>query len=85
MRFAMTARTVARLRDEGKEFNEMTERNIEKVTQFRQDGEEALEEMVKKIRSLKVEPRNDAITREKKRAGSGSEKRDDNNEKGKHN
>jgi large subunit ribosomal protein L17 len=81
----MTARTVARLRDEGKEFNEMTERNIEKVTQFRQGGEDALEEMVKKIRNLKVEPRNDAITREKKRAGSGSEKRDEDDDKKKEN
>lgn len=75
MRFAMTARTVARLRDEGKEINEMTEKNIEKVTQFREGGEGALEEMVQRIRNLKVGRRDDGVPMLKRRAGSGSELR----------
>ena len=48
----MTARTVAKLRGEGKELNEMTQRNVEKVTQFRPDGKKALERMVKKIKGM---------------------------------
>lgn len=52
MRFAMTARTVAKFRSEGKELNEMTQRNVEKVTQFRPDGKKALERMVKKVKGM---------------------------------
>jgi large subunit ribosomal protein L17 len=52
MRFAMTARTIARERGEGLEANEMTRRNIEKVTKYRPNGEEALEKMVEKMRKL---------------------------------
>jgi hypothetical protein len=65
MRFAMTARTVAKQREEGKDINEMTLRNVEKVTQFRPGGEAALEEMVEKIRTLEVGERNDAASLEK--------------------
>jgi hypothetical protein len=54
MRFAMTARTLARLEEEGKEVNEMTQRNVEKVTQFRQGGEDALRDMVEKMKDLEV-------------------------------
>lgn len=69
LRFAMTARTVARLREEGKEINETTLRNVEKVTQFRPDGEEALEQMVQKIKTLKVGVRDDAASHERRWGG----------------
>ncbi|KAG0652160.1 54S ribosomal subunit [Hyphodiscus hymeniophilus] len=61
MRFAMTARTVARLEEEGKELNEMTQRNVEKVTQFRQDGEEKLKSMVERMKNLQVGDRTEPI------------------------
>ena len=54
MRFAMTARTVARLEEEGKELNEMTQRNVEKVTQFRKGGDEALKNLVEQMKELDV-------------------------------
>ncbi|PQE17240.1 50S ribosomal L17 protein [Rutstroemia sp. NJR-2017a BVV2] len=59
MRFAMTARTVSRLREQGKQINDMTRRNIEKVTKFKPGGEASLEEMVSKMRGLEVGERND--------------------------
>lgn len=59
MRFAMTARTVSRLREQGKRINDMTKRNIEKVTRYKAGGEASLEEMVSKIRGLEVGERND--------------------------
>lgn len=69
MRFAMTARTVAKLRGDGKELNEMTLRNVEKVTQFRKGGEDSLEEMVEQIRTLNVGERNNADNGEKRWGG----------------
>lgn len=61
MRFAMTARTVARLEEEGKELNEMTQRNVEKVTQFREGGEDALREMVEKMKGVDIGDRSEPI------------------------
>lgn len=55
MRFAMTARTLAQLRVEGKEVNDMTAGNIAKVTRYRENGEHDLEEMVRKFRNLSAE------------------------------
>lgn len=52
MRFAMTARTVAKLRREGKPINDMTAGNIAKVTRFRPEGEQQLEEMVERFDRL---------------------------------
>lgn len=52
MRFAMTARTVSRLRREGKPINDMTAGNIAKVTRFRPDGDKDLEDMVAKFDKL---------------------------------
>jgi large subunit ribosomal protein L17 len=52
MRFAMTARTLARLQKEDKEINDLTAKNIDKVTRFRKNGEAALEEMVKKMSKM---------------------------------
>lgn len=49
MRFAMTARAVSRQRELDWDMNEITERNIHKVTQFRKDGIEALEAAVGKL------------------------------------
>jgi len=62
MRFAMTARTVATLRKQGRPINEMTERNIEKVTRYREKGQRDLERMVKRMEEVEIEERNDAIT-----------------------
>lgn len=54
MRFAMTARTIARERSEGRDVNKMTARNIDKVTRFRKDGEEQLEDLVERMSSLEM-------------------------------
>ena len=62
MRFAMTARTIATSRTVGRPINEMTERNIEKVTRYRPKGEQELEKMVKKMGQVEIKERNDAIT-----------------------
>ena len=69
IRFAMTARTVARLREEGKEVNDMTLRNVEKVTQFRPGGEAAFESMIKKVKNLRVGERDNAVNSEKRWGG----------------
>lgn len=69
MRFAMTARTIARQRGEGEEINEMTLRNVEKVTQFRPGGEAALEEMIEKLNTLEVGERKNAVSSEKRWGG----------------
>jgi hypothetical protein len=58
----MTARTVATLRKQGRPINEMTERNIEKVTRYREKGQRDLERMVKRMEEVEIEERNDAIT-----------------------
>ena len=52
MRFAMTARTIAKLRDDGKDINEMTAGNIAKVTRFRKNGESELETMIGRFENL---------------------------------
>jgi len=67
IRFAMTARTVARFRGEGQDLNEMTQRNVEKVTKYRPDGEKALEEMVEKLNGLEVGERDDSKDMERKK------------------
>jgi hypothetical protein len=54
MRFVMTAKTLARQRAQGIQLNDITKMNIKKVTQFREGGEDALKEMVNKLRSLEV-------------------------------
>ena len=69
MRFAMTARTVARRRGEGMEINEMTARNIEKVTRYRPNGEKELEKMVEKLNKLEVGERDNSNTDEKRWGG----------------
>jgi large subunit ribosomal protein L17 len=69
IRFAMTARTIVRERGEGKDLGEMTARNIDKVTRFRPGGQGALEEMVEKIRHLKVGERDNAGSTERRWGG----------------
>ena len=49
MRFAITARTVAREREEEGGVREVTLRNIAKVTRFRRGGEEELEKAVRRL------------------------------------
>lgn len=54
MRFAMTARTLARDETEGREPTEMTTRNIQKVTRYRANGDSELSSMVDKIKNLEM-------------------------------
>jgi large subunit ribosomal protein L17 len=49
MRFAMTAKTLARLPEEQK-FNELTAKNVQKVTRFRSNGMDDLRRLVEKMR-----------------------------------
>lgn len=50
MRFAITARTVARQRSQGLDtLNELTRLNVQKVTRFRKDGIDDLEREIKKL------------------------------------
>lgn len=65
----MTARTIAKDRAEGLESTEMTERNMEKVTRYRPDGEKDLEEMVEKLGNLKVTDRSMAANTERRWGG----------------
>lgn len=55
MRFAMTARTIARCRSESKSINDMTAANIAKVTRYRPDADGALEDMVGKFERMEVQ------------------------------
>lgn len=57
IRFAMTARTLAKVERENKEVNEMTQKNIEKVTRFRENGDVELRKMVEEISKLEVKDR----------------------------
>ncbi len=52
MRFAMTARTLAHQRNEGREVNDITARNIMKVTRYREGGEQALEKLASRFKNL---------------------------------
>ncbi|KAF1926094.1 50S ribosomal protein L17 [Didymella exigua CBS 183.55] len=49
MRFAMTAKTLARLSPSQK-INDMTAKNVKRVTQFREDGMRQLQDMVQTMR-----------------------------------
>ncbi|KAK6441460.1 54S ribosomal protein L8, mitochondrial [Oleoguttula sp. CCFEE 5521] len=55
MRFAMTARTIAKTRTNEQELNDMTRANIAKVTRYRQDADGELEEMVQRFERLEEE------------------------------
>ena len=49
IRFAMTAKTIANVREKGNAINDMTAANIQKVIRFRPNGERDLEDMVTKF------------------------------------
>lgn len=50
MRFAMTARAVAREREQGRDLvHQLTRLNVKKVTQFRKNGVEVLEDAISKL------------------------------------
>jgi len=49
----MTARTLAHQRREGRDVNDVTAKNIMKVTRFREGGEDDLEKMVGRFERLK--------------------------------
>lgn len=52
MRFALTAKTIARRRTDGVDLNEITARNILKVTKYRPRGVADLENMVQSFTEL---------------------------------
>lgn len=54
MRFAMTARTIAKAQADGKSINDMTAANIHKVTRFRPSAEKDLDEMVSKFAEMEA-------------------------------
>lgn len=66
MRFALTAKTIAALRGKGHEINDMTAANIAKVTRFRQNSTQELEEMVEKFERLAAEG-DEGVTEVKKK------------------
>jgi hypothetical protein len=49
MRFALTAKTLARL-PPSKQLNDLTAKNVKRVTQFREDGVNELRDMVERLR-----------------------------------
>jgi len=55
MRFAMTARTMANLRSQGKELNDITKKNVAKVTRYRENGEEKLELLARRLEKLDLD------------------------------
>ena len=60
MRFAMTAKTLARL-PPSKQLNELTAKNVKRVTQFREDGVNELRDMVERLRLEKKQGIDDRV------------------------
>ena len=52
MRFALTAKTIAQIRERGHKINDMTAANIQKVTRYRPNADQELEDMVQKFETL---------------------------------
>ncbi|KAI1008136.1 hypothetical protein K3495_g81 [Podosphaera aphanis] len=69
IRFAITARTVARLREQGKTPNKMTDCFKNKVTRYRPNGMQDFEKMVKKLGQLEVNERSNADSKERRWGG----------------
>ena len=73
MRFAMTAKTLARQREmagtKEAKINELTQKNIDKVTRYRAGGAEALEDMVSRLRGLEVIERGEGGPKERRWGG----------------
>ena len=53
MRFAMTAKTIARCAEEDKKLADLTLKNIKKITRFRKNGMTELESMVAELKNSK--------------------------------
>lgn len=69
VRFALTARSIARARAEGKKLNEVTTIFKDKVTKFRPNGEKELEEMIEKFKELQPGERDNAKSDERRWGG----------------
>jgi large subunit ribosomal protein L17 len=54
IRFALTAKTVARCAKEDKDLTDLTLKNIKKVTRFRKDGEAELEKMIEEMKKAEI-------------------------------
>lgn len=54
MRFAMTAKTIARCETENKRLTDLTRANLEKVTRFRKGGRDELRKMVDKFKNARA-------------------------------
>ena len=67
MRFALTAKTIANLREKGHEINDMTAANIQKVTRYRLNADQELEDMVQKFETLAADGDTGVEEVEKKR------------------
>ena len=75
MRFAITAKTLAKERHSETGVREMTAKNIRKVTQFRPNGEQQLEELVDRLEELEHEGPEEKLLREKRREIGASQKK----------
>jgi len=60
LRFALTAKTLARM-SQKKQLSEKTAENVKKVTQFREDGMQRLQHMVKRLRWEKKHGMDDRV------------------------
>jgi large subunit ribosomal protein L17 len=52
MRFMMTAKAVALGQRDGLPMNSITQKNIDKVTRYRENGKDVFEDMVEKFKDL---------------------------------
>lgn len=52
MRFMMTAKAVALGERDGLPMNTMTQKNIDKVTRYRENGKDVFQDMVEKFKDL---------------------------------
>ena len=69
IRFAMTAKTVARQRSQGFEtLNELTALNVKKVTQFRKNGIDELEDAIKRMERMELKEKKEAASPKKSEA-----------------
>ncbi|KAJ9293416.1 hypothetical protein DTO271G3_7912 [Paecilomyces variotii] len=69
IRFAMTAKTVARQRSQGFEtLNELTALNVKKVTQFRKNGIDELEGAIKRMERMELKEKKEAASPKKSEA-----------------
>ena len=69
LRFAMVAKTLARVEKTGQDINDITRKNIEKVTRYRPNGADDLEDLVDDMKenedALFTRRRADGIVEEK--------------------